>query len=174
MVTVSGDSDRNVSILLLQGIDSLNGLASCLRDDLTLAAMVRQFRDALRLVQQREDLEWSIEDQFKLIHPFSAWITKYAISFIDISEKRSIILAVLAHMYAVVVVLSMALPAVDLPLFASIRIRGILEVDLILGQQPGFLCDTCSTFHVHSKVMDFPLNTVHSYQFFARDRLQFS
>jgi hypothetical protein len=169
--TTQESEDRNVSAheLLTQGVDSLNGLASCFRDDQNLAVVVRQLRDVMRLVHERLDSKISTKDQYRLIHPFTAWFTKYSTSsFITISERDPHLLIFLLHMYAVVITLAVAFPAVDLPFFASIRLRGILKIRLTLEGELGFLCMACNAFHNYNQLMAFPLNTAHVYQSLQR------
>lgn len=149
--------------LLPRGIKSLNQLASSAQGNTNLSAMIRQLRDILRLVYEGDSSGWSVAEQYQMIYPFSFWMTKYSISFISISEGDIFVLTTLAHLFAVGVTLAIAFPAIDIPLFASIRIKGIIEASHILGGSPGVFCDTCGTFHYHNELMDYPLNTVHSH-----------
>jgi len=117
----------------------------------------------MRLVYERRSSDWSVADQFRLVYPFSSWMTKYAISFVAISEEDSVTITTLAHTFAVVVTLAIALPAIDLPLFASIRLKSIFEADRILRKKPAVLCSVCNRFHHHDELIAFPLNAVHVY-----------
>src|SRR5690349_9518802 len=64
-------------LLFPQGIQSLNQLASSVQDNTNLSAMIRQLRDILRVVYERESSSWSVSEQYRLIFPFSSWMTKY-------------------------------------------------------------------------------------------------
>lgn len=150
--------------LLPQGIKSLNQLASSAQSDTNMSAMIRQLRDILRLVYERHSSGWSVAEQYQLIYPFSTWMTKYSISFISISEGDTFVLTTLAHFFAVVVTLAIAFPATDIPVFVSIRIKGIIEAGQILGGRSGIFCDICGTFHSQNELMDYPLNTVHAHR----------
>lgn len=153
-----------LEMLLPQGIKSLNQLASSAQSDTNISAMIRQLRDILRLVYERHSSGWSVAEQYQLIYPFSSWMTKYSISFISISEGDIFVLTTLAHFFAVVVTLAIAFPAIDIPLFVSIRIKGIIEASHILRGTPEIFCDICGTFHYHNELMDYPLNTVHAHR----------
>ncbi len=134
--------------LLVQGIDTLNGLASCFQRDKNLAAAVRQLRDVMRLVHERLGTDIPAIEQYRLIHPFMAWFTKNSsASFLALSERDPLTFVFLLHMYAAVVTLAVALPAIDFPFFASMRITGILEIRRAVLSQPGFMCTACNTVH---------------------------
>jgi hypothetical protein len=126
--------------------------------------MIRQLRDALHLVSKRSLSGWSMTEQYRLLHPFSSWMTRYSISFVDISNSDEAVLAALANFYAVGVTLVIIFPALDILPFASIRLKGIIEIDKILRNNPGVLCGTCSTHHYYNKWLEFPLNAVHTNQ----------
>lgn len=159
-----GNRNTLLEHLLSQGIKSLNTLAYSAQGNIDLSAMIRQLRDTLRLVCERQSSGWSEAEQYQLIYPFSSWMTKYSISFISISEGDKLVLTILAHFYAVVVTLAIAFPAVDIPPFASIRLKGIIEADHIMQGSPGIFCGRCNTFHYLNEQMEYPLNTVHAYQ----------
>lgn len=158
--------------LLSQGIRCLNELSSAPHDDLNRAAMIRQLRDALHLVSKRPVSGWSMTEQYRLLHPFSSWMTRYSISFVDISNSNETLLATLANFYAVGITLVIVFPALDILPFASIRLKGIIEIDQLLRSNPGLLCGTCSTYHYHNKWLEFPLNAVHTYQSLSMDTKQ--
>ncbi|KAH8807123.1 hypothetical protein F5884DRAFT_788581 [Xylogone sp. PMI_703] len=160
--------------LLAQSVSSLNRLVFCLQKDKNLAVMSRQLRDVARLVREQLHMEISTRDQYRLIHPFTAWFTKYSTaSYIDLSKRDPLLLFFLSHMYAVVVMLAVALPAIDLPFFASIRLRGILDIRLVLEREQGILCMACNVFHNYNELMAFPLNTVDVYQSLWQGNLHF-
>ncbi|KAE9373902.1 hypothetical protein N431DRAFT_504404 [Stipitochalara longipes BDJ] len=163
--TIANDGHGCVPILksvLAQGISSLNGLSSCAKDRPDLSALVRHLRDTCRVVHDRSS-NWSVEDQFRLMHPFSAWMNKYTISYIAISEGDPIVLATLAHFFAVVVTLDLAFPDINLLLVSPIRLQSIIEVGRVLRTKPAFFCGSCRIVHEEQDLMAFPLNTVHVY-----------
>jgi len=86
----------NLNSLLAQAVGSLNSLSSCSKDTPELSALVRHLRDTCRIVHERSS-DWPIEEQFRLVHPFAAWMDKYTISYFAISEKDTVVLATLAH-----------------------------------------------------------------------------
>ncbi len=93
--------------------------------------MIRQLRDGIRLAHGRLASDIPLQDQFRLIHPFTAWFTKSsASSYIALSERDPSLLLFLLHMYTVVVALTLALPATNRPFVASLRVRGMLEIFL--------------------------------------------
>jgi hypothetical protein len=65
------------------------------------------------------------------MHPFAAWMDKYSRSYLAISEGDSVVLASLAHLFAVVVVLALAFPGTDLPLVTPIRLESIIKIDQV-------------------------------------------
>jgi hypothetical protein len=146
--------------LLAQGISSLNGLSSCSKDIPDLSALIRQLRDTCRIVYERSS-KWPVKEQFRLFHPFAAWMDKYTISYVAISEGDPIVLATLAHFFAVVVTLDLAFPDIDLPLVSPIRLRSIIELGRVLRKKPEFFCGNCRTVHEQDDLMAFPLNTVY-------------
>jgi hypothetical protein len=159
---VADDAHYRVPILeslLAEGISSLNRLASCPKDSPDLSAIIRQLRDTCRIVYERPSNR-SAEDQFKLVHPFAAWMDKYSISYVAISEGDSLVLVILAHFYAVVVTLAIVFPGIDLPLVTPIPLESIIKVDQILRRKPGFFCANCKAYHCQIELMAFPLNTV--------------
>jgi hypothetical protein len=149
--------------LLAQGISSLNRLSSCTKDRPDLSALVRQLRDTCRIVHERSSA-WPVEDQFRLVHPFAAWMDKYTMSYIAISEGDPVVLGTLAHFFAVVVTLDLAFPDIDLPLVSSIRLQSIIEVGRVLRRKPAFFCGNCRIVHEEHGQMAFPLNTVHVFR----------
>lgn len=149
--------------LLAQGISSLNGLSSCSKDRPDLSALIRQLRDTCRIVHERSS-NWQVDDQFRLVHPFAAWMDKYTVSYVAISEGDPVVLATLAHFFAVVVALDLAFRDIDLPLASSIRLRSIIEVGRVLRRKPEFFCGNCRTVHEQDDVMAFPLNTVYVFR----------
>lgn len=151
--------------LCTEGIGALNRLACCFEDIQHLNLAIRQLRDTVRLVQRRLGTKISSKDQYRLIYPVSAWFTKNETSsLIDLSNKNPHVLVFLLYLYAVVVTLAVALPSVDLPFFALLRIRGIFEMRIVLSKEDGFLCGRCEAHHTCGQLMAFPLNSVYIYQ----------
>jgi hypothetical protein len=160
-----------VKTLLAEGVNSVNGLAFCFQGDRDLSAVLRQLRDVMRVVHERLGSDIPIEDQYRLIYPFTAWFAKNpAASYVSLSKKNPFLLVFLLHMYAVVVTLTAALPRIDVPLFAKFRLRAILQICHILKSEPGFLCQRCNGFHAYNEIMAFPLNSVSVYQQVGRER----
>ncbi|KAL7943984.1 hypothetical protein V8C42DRAFT_327423 [Trichoderma barbatum] len=168
-----GDVEQRFAVvkkLLAEGISSVNGLAFCFQGDRDLSAVLRQLRDVMRLVHERLGSDIPTEDQYRLVYPFTAWFVKNsAASYVSLSAKNPFLLVFLLHMYAVVVSLTVALPRIDVPLFAKFRLRAILEICNILKTEPGFLCQRCNGFHSYEEVMAFPLNSVSVYQQVGRE-----
>lgn len=149
--------------LLIQGISSLNMLSSCSKNIPELSALIRQLRDTCRIVHERSS-DWSLEEQYRLLHPFSAWMDKYTISYFAISEGDTVVLAILAHFFAVVVALDLAFPDIDLPLMTPIRLRSIVEIGQVMQRKAPFFCGGCREVHYQEGMMAFPLNAVHVFQ----------
>ncbi len=57
--------------------------------------------------------------------------------------REPLLLLFLLYLYTVLVALTVALPATDLPFFASIRLRSILEIRQALESKPSFFCVAC-------------------------------
>ncbi|KAK1243410.1 hypothetical protein MKX07_004038 [Trichoderma sp. CBMAI-0711] len=154
-----------VKKLLSEGIGAVNGLSFCFQSDRDLSAMLRQLRDVMRLVHERLGADISPEDQFRLVYPFTSWFVKNsAASYVALSAKNPFLLVFLLHLYSVVVALTVALPRIDVPLFAKYRLRAILEICNLLREEPGFLCQRCNGFHAYEEIMAFPLSSVSVYQ----------
>ena len=157
-----------IEALVFQGIKSLNRLASCRSEGPELSAAIRQLRDAIRLVSE-PSRNWTPKDQLRLVHQFSSWIP--SISFGDISKQNSIVLAILAHFFAVPLVLELVyyymLTPVSLPLISSIRTKGISEIDILLRRKEWIYCEGCGAGHDYYELMAFPLNTLHLFQYYT-------
>lgn len=155
--------------LLTLGIYTLNCLASCFQDDQKIAAIIRQHRDVLRLVHERLYNGISAEHQYRTIHPFTPWFTRYSTTYlISITERDPLILIYLMHIYAVIITLAIALPAINHPLFIVIRFRGILEISRTLDKELALFCAACNTYHSCNQLMSFPLHSVGVYQALQR------
>ncbi|KAL6882229.1 hypothetical protein HDV57DRAFT_53077 [Trichoderma longibrachiatum] len=168
-----GDMEHRVVLvkkLLAEGMSAVNGLSFCFQGDRNLSAMLRQLRDAMRIVHDRLGTDIPAEDQYRLVYPFTSWFVKNsAASYVALSARNPFLLVFLLHMYAVVVALTAALPRIDVPLFAKFRLRAILEICGLLKAEPGFLCQRCNGFHAYEEVMAFPLSSVSVYQQVGRE-----
>lgn len=91
-------------------------------------------------------------------------MTKHSISFVSISEGGPLVLTIFAHVYAVVVTLTMVFPAINIPTFASIHVKGIIEADQVLRARSKTANGSSGTFQYNSELMDYPLETVYMYQ----------
>ncbi|KAL7966184.1 hypothetical protein HDV63DRAFT_385735 [Trichoderma sp. SZMC 28014] len=159
-----------IRTLLAEGVNSVNGLAFCYQSDRDLSAVLRQLRDVMRLVHEQLGSDITAEDQYRLIYPFTAWFVKSsAASFVSLSKKSPYMLVFLLHLYAVVVALTIALPRIDIPLFAKYRLRAILQICHFLKDEPGFLCQRCNGLHAYQEIMSFPLKSVSAYQQLGRE-----
>jgi hypothetical protein len=99
------------------------------------------------------------------MHPFTALEDPYhTIAFEDISATDPVVLAVIAHSYAVVLTLAVVFPAVDLPIITAIRVKGILEAERLGRGNPGWVCGVCRDYHWHETVMEYPLTAVALYR----------
>jgi hypothetical protein len=163
----SSSSPTFLESLISQGINSLNRLVPCRKDGPDLNALIRQLRDAVRIVQEQSS-GLSIEEQTRMIHPFTLWMNKYSISYSAISGRRPLILASLAHWYAVTIVLNLACPDVKLPLISPIRAKSILEIDGKLKKMESVNCDVCRLFHSYNDLMGFPMNVIDVFRHFNR------
>lgn len=151
-----------------EGINAMNRLSTCFRNNQRIAAVTRQLRDVLTVAHERYQTDIPAKEQYRLIYPFTAWFTKNpAASFVDLSERDPLLFLFLAHMYAVVITLAVALPEIDYPFFASMRTKGILEINKKMERESWFTCATCHAFHSFDHMMRFPLRTVEVYQLLA-------
>jgi hypothetical protein len=167
-VNVSASPDE-IQQLLLEGVQSLNQLISCLTDDhentdwKECCGVLRQFRDALRLIHHRGLDDWTKDEQFRLVNPFSAWLTKYNTSFVSISGTDTMARCITAHIFSVPVLVAICFPAVDTPPFSLIRLKSILRTQRYLEGCPGYSCVSCVVAHHTRDVMRFPLKVVSLY-----------
>lgn len=148
-----------------EGINAMNRLTICFKHNQSIAAVTRQLRDALTIAHERCQTDITAKEQYRLIYPFTAWFTKNsAASFIDLSNRDPLLFLFLAHMYAVVVTLAVALPEIDYPFFASMRLKGILAIYNQMERGSWFACAACHAFHSFDQMMYFPLRTVEVYR----------
>lgn len=151
--------------LIGEGINAINKLTMCFQNNQNIAAVTRQLRDVLTVAHERHQMDIPAKDQYRLIYPFTAWFTKNsAASFIDLSKRDPLLFLLLAHMYAVVITLAVALPEIDYPFLASMRVKGILEINKKMERESWFTCVTCHAFHNFDQMMRFPLQAVEVYQ----------
>lgn len=157
--------DAFATELFNEGIDAMNRLTICFKNNQSIAAVTRQLRDVLTVTHERCQMDIPAKEQYRLIYPFTAWFTKNsAASFIDVSNRDPLLFLFLAHMYAVVVALAVALPEIDYPFFASMRLKGILAISKKMERGSWFTCGACHAFHSFDQMMFFPLRTVEVYQ----------
>lgn len=162
----------SISDLLTQGVESLSKLAFCFREELNFAAMVRHLRDVSRLVHGRLGTAIPPAEQYRIILPFTCWFTRDAAScYISVSRKDPRILTFLLHMYAVVLSLTLALPVTDFSIFASFRVRAILEISEALDEKEEFMCEACNKLHYSSQLTAFPISAVRQYRRLGKGRL---
>lgn len=162
--------DAFATELFNEGIDAMNRLTICFQHNRSIAAVTRQLRDVLTVTHERRQMDIPAKEQYRLIYPFTAWFTKNAAaSFIDLSNRDPLLFLFLAHMYAVVVTLAVALPEIDYPFFASMRLKGILAISKKLERGSWFTCAACHAFHSFDQMMHFPLRTVEVYQLLGPD-----
>lgn len=148
-----------------EGINAINRLTTCFQNDQNIAAVTRQLRDVLTVAHERHQMNIPAKEQYRLIYPFTAWFTKNsAASFIDLSKRDPLLFLFLAHMYAAVITLAVALPKIDYPFLASMRVKGILEISKNMERESWFTCVVCHAFHSFDQMMRFPLRAVEIYQ----------
>jgi hypothetical protein len=155
--------EEETMALLQQGISSLNQLASCPQEGLEQASLIRQLRDLLRKVEDPA-FSWSRSDQYRIVHPMTAWMNRYNLSYVSISERRTHALASLAHFFAAAIALDLAFSAMKHPVLSVIREKSILEIDSILRDRPPAFCESCKCDHGYQDLMSFPLNTVRMFR----------
>lgn len=158
---------RHVSAhqLLGQGIESLRHLHSCLQQNEDLVIMITQLRDTMQIVQSRLDSKMASMAQYRVIAPYVSWFTRHpSASYISLSNRDPILLLFLFNMYAVVVLLALAMPAVDTPFFASVRLRGMTEILKVLSVETVVACTTCNACHDLSSLMVFPIQVMDTYK----------
>ncbi|KAL7941433.1 hypothetical protein V8C42DRAFT_360838 [Trichoderma barbatum] len=140
--------------LFNESINAMNMLAACFRSNQNFAAVTRQLRDVLTVAHERYQMDISAKDQYRLIYPFTAWFTKNsAASFVDLS-KRDPLLFLFFDAY------------IDYPFLASMRLKGILEINKKMERESWFTCAACYAFHSFDQMMRFPLRTVEMYQLY--------
>lgn len=143
--------------LMRQGLQSLDSLYLHIQHRHGLASAVLQLRNALVTAQSFWCRSIPVMEQYQLIHPFTSWFTRSpAASFIDISNKDPLALLLLAHMYGVVITVALAMPAIDYPFFASVRVAGVMAIQAIMEQYPN-----CKP---HLDMMRFPLHAAEAYE----------
>lgn len=164
----------SISDLLMQGAEALGKLAICFREDLHYAAMIRCLRDALKKTHGKLGSDISVSEQFRIILPFTSWFSKDASScYIAVSNRDPRTLIFLLHIYAVVISLTLALPATDFSIFASFRVRAILEICQALNNMREVWSGGCNHFHPLQEIVAFPLDAVRLYQRLRIGKLDF-
>lgn len=151
--------------LLAEGIESLNSVASCFRQDLNLAAVLRQLHDALIRAHEGVEKVLPARTQFKLIAPFMSWFTRNsASSYTAVSNREPATLLFLLYMYSAFVALAAALPAINLAPFTALRLRAILQIVPALSDCATFFCEACGGWHATSQLTKFPLHAASFYR----------
>ena len=146
--------------LLQQGIVSTNQMATCTKQNAKLSASVRQLRDVLHLLLNNPG-EWSEEAQYQTAYPVVRMMTEIPISFIQISPTNPTVLLTFAHLDAIIVLLAMRFPGLDIPTFAQIYVKSVLELNKIMPRtERSYTCDGCEKNHDISARMAFPLAVV--------------
>jgi hypothetical protein len=154
----------NISNLIMQGEDSLGKLATCFHREIHYSAVIRRLRDALKLAHRYLDRDVPASEQFDVIWPFTCWFSRDASScYIAVSNREPRVLIFLLHIYATVLLLTIALPATDFSIFASFRIRAILEICQALNEMGQLWCVACNDFHQARGMVEFPLSAVKQY-----------
>lgn len=156
------DAIRN---LLAEGIESLNSVASCFRQDLNLAAVIRQLHDAL--IRAHEGIEKALpaRAQFRLIAPFISWFNRNAASsYTAVSNREPATLLFLLYIYSAFVALAAALPEINLAPFTTLRLRAILQIVSALSDRATFFCEACGGCHATTQLTKFPLHAANLYR----------
>ena len=150
--------------LLQQGIGSTNQMAAYTKQNFELSASVRQLRDVLHLLLSNSG-EWSEEAQFQTAYPLVKIMTAIPISFIQINQTNPTVLLTLAHVFAVVVLLAMRFPCLDIPTFAQVYVKSVLELNEIIPRTGrSYTCSGSEMNHNVSTCMAFPLAVINVYQ----------
>lgn len=154
-----------ISNLLTEGINALNRVARCFRDDLSHSAVIRTMRDTLRVAQGRLQADITPAEQYRMILPFTSWFSRDdSACYIAVAKRDPLVLTFLLHLYAVILTLLLALPATDVSLFASVRAKGVLYICETLKEKQSFWCVPCNEFNSVNRLTVFPLNALRVYQ----------
>jgi hypothetical protein len=76
-------------------------------------------------------------------------------------------------MYAVIVALTLALPATDVSMFAPLQVRAILAICKTLEERSSFRCKSCDKTHHTDRLTLFAINAVRKYKRHGRQKLDF-
>jgi hypothetical protein len=146
-----------------QAIASLNRLSSCFKSNPEAATTVRGLRDLIRIVRDRPTM-FKVQDQFRLVYPYSSFMKPLSASFLSINEKDSFLIATLAHLFAVNILLGIIFPAINVAAFISTQLRSLSAIGAWFQSTPSMYCDVCGGSHKSSELMTFPLNAMSIYQ----------
>lgn len=152
--------EANHSSLLSMGIDWLNRVYTCVKNQDNLSLVVRQLRDTLKIVRNR-DSEWPDKEQFRLARLLRlGWIPG---SFTSLHDAESHFLITLADLFAVFLVLTTKFPAINHETFTFGRLKSILQISQVLQETAVIECKTCSALHDSTEMMTFPYQAVTTY-----------
>lgn len=149
--------------LFNQAIASLNQLSSCFKGNPEAATTVRGLRDLIRIVRDRP-MMFKVQDQFRLVYPYSTFMKPLSTSFLSINEKEPFLVATLAHLFAVNILLGITFPAINVAGFISTQLRSLSAIGTWFQSIPRIYCDTCGSSHKSSELITFPINTISLFQ----------
>lgn len=151
----------NLELLLDMGLQSLNQLSSCSKDRPNVAGLVRQLRDVIWIVCNRSRGMPDME-QWRLVFPF-AFSKMEPVLPTEVQEGDVLLAIVLAHKYALLAAVCLALPSINSGSIIYIRLRSIMAVWKSLENVSHFCCTSCRIRHPVNHLMKFPLLTVEDY-----------
>lgn len=157
--------------LLIQGINSLNGVSHAVKDRPDLSAMMRDLRDLLRKVC--DDLgELSEDDLFRRIHPYRSLFSSFSSSLLNATNGDDMLLIVITHIFATFVALVLRFPHINYGFLINVRLQSIISINEALQCRKPVGCDLWDEQNSVDYFMQFPLFVVREYRvtFFEQEK----
>jgi hypothetical protein len=158
-----------VSFLLEHGITAVTQLATCLKQSRNLSATARELADTLSIAQARQTSNKK-QDPYWLAHPFCEITHRASIPLCDVEFSQPLVLALLAHMYAAMIVLAMLHPELDTAGWIAIRITSLDALAQHFESVSEVHCEACRRDHATQDLLAFPWNAVRAYRKWQADR----
>lgn len=177
LIPLSGKNECNLSLdttkvatlseaieaLFNQAISSLNRLSICFKTNHEASTTIRGLRDLIRIIRDRP-MTFEVQDQFRLIYPFSTFMKPLSTSLLSINENEPFLIATLAHLFAVNILLGIVFPAMNVPAFVPTQARSLSAIGVWTRSTSCVYCDVCRLSHQVSELMTFPMNTLTLYR----------